>query len=107
MVHFRTAEKHANIEKPNVHCHFTSFLSCVNCFGRDMVFTVMANDIQSYQHSPISAAIRKQWKQLKLNAHVNLLGLKLNVLSYLIKSFKEIMSSCTIKSIHHSKFQTL
>jgi hypothetical protein len=63
--------------------------------------------MHSYLNSPISTAIGKQWKQLKWNAHVHLLGLKLHEVSYLIKSLKEVMSSCIVKSIHHSKLQSL
>lgn len=67
----------------------------------------MSNDMHSYLHSPISTAIRKQYEQLKWNAHVCLLGLKINKVSYPIKSLKEVMSSCMLRHIHHSKFPSL
>jgi len=40
MVQLSIVDKHAYIEKHDVHCHFTSCLSCVNYFGRDMVLTL-------------------------------------------------------------------
>jgi hypothetical protein len=46
-------------------------------------------------------------ENLKWNAHIYSLSLKLSKVSYLIKSLKEIMSSCMIGSIYHSKFQSL
>ena len=46
-------------------------------------------------------------KNLKWMAHVHSLSLQLSKVPYLIKSFKEIMSSCMIRNIYHSKFQSL
>ena len=46
-------------------------------------------------------------KMFKWMAHVYSLSLKLSKVPYLIKSLKEIMSSCMIRSIYHSKFQSL
>jgi len=79
MVQLSIVDKHAYIEKHDVHCHFTSYLSCMNYFGRDMLVTLCSTTYT------ISTAIRKQWKQLKWNAHVCLSGLKLNEVLYLIK----------------------
>jgi hypothetical protein len=46
-------------------------------------------------------------ENFKWNAHVRSSSLKLNKVSYLIKSLTEIMSSYMIRSINHSKFQSL
>jgi len=46
-------------------------------------------------------------ENLKWNAHVCSLSLKSGKVSFLIKSSKEIMSSCMIRSIFYSKFLSL
>jgi len=46
-------------------------------------------------------------KNLKWMAHVLSLSLQVSKVLYLIKSLKKIMSSCMIRSIYHSKFQSL
>jgi hypothetical protein len=46
-------------------------------------------------------------ESLKWKARVCSLSLKLSKVSYLIKSPKDIMSSCMIRSIFHSKFLSL
>ena len=40
-------------------------------------------------------------------AHTRSLRLQLSKAPYLIKSLKETMSSCMIRNIYHSKFQSL
>ena len=46
-------------------------------------------------------------ENFKWMGHVCSLSLQLSKVSDLIKSLKEIMSSCMIRSIYHSKFQSL